>query len=571
MNITNNYGQNTTFNKAPFQDSLLSKNTSNQGISNSYQMPSALLINLLNLIVQLIKQWQEGSDQPVNQTLNADKGNNTLQGGEGNDTLRGKKGNDTLSGDKGNDVLFGGKGNDTLKGGEGDDTLKGGKGNDTLIGGKGNDALFGGRGHDILGNSQNTQEWGFYGNDCLHGGKGNDVLYVGKGNNFISGGKGQDIAIFEGKPIDYTFTKNDDGRLVSTHKDSGISSQLSGIESIQFKGVDDKSYTEDSLLDNKFLTDRRDISIYGDTTLNRMVVMKLSTMEMIQELPIDANNVYSADYVTADKAYITPRESDFVTLLHRDAEGKFSSGKNIDLPFSPRTPNRNDANGLVLYSGADKPMFALIDINSDEVVATGGRNEVTKGTFDNYDSKWATGHAQWISDNQFIMPDRENNELSLYKVSKTDGKWDVEKTDSVVASGSVHTLFGKSIDANGDIKIFAPGEGHNAVNNTDANLYELKISGDNLSIDRQVNVTGGLHHPGIHPNGKIIYAPTSEGKVNIIDRETFNIIDTVEAGKGAGHVVFIPERNLALIVNHNDTFMTAIDTKTHEKTQNSYT
>lgn len=501
-----------------------------------------ILTNLLQLIVQLLKELEGGHspNQNKDQLLRGGKGHDTLTGGSGNDTLLGGKGRDVLNGRNGNDLLKGGKGRDTLNGGNGNDILKGGKGRDTLNGGKGN--------------------------DILKGGKGRDTIYVGTGNNTINGGRGKDTAIFDGKPTDYTFARNEAGELVATHKDTETASKLTSIETIKFKEVDGKDYTEQGLLDNRFLTDRRDISIYGDTTLNRLVVMKLSTMETLQEIPVDAEKVYSADYVTADKAYITPRSSEFVQLLNRNEDGEFILGKKIDLPFAPRTPNRNDKNGLVLYSGADKPMFALIDINTDEVVATGGRNEITKGTFNNYDSKWATGHAQWINDEQFIMPDRQNNELSLYRASKDNqGQWNVEKTDSLIAPGSVHTLFGKSKDDNGDIKIFAPGEGHNDVGNTDANLYELRISGDNLTIDRQVNVSGGLHHPGIHPNGDIIYAPTSNGKVNIINRDTFDIIDTVEAGKGAGHVVFIPERNLALIVNHNDTFMTAIDITTHKK------
>jgi hypothetical protein len=544
MYITNKIEQHPSDNKLSSIVANLSSITT-LPVGSFSSANTATLVNILKLIVLLIKQLDDCSSCGKK--------------------IIGGKGNDTLQGSKGNDVLSGGKGNDTLQGKGGDDVLRGGKGNDTLVGGTGDDTLLGGKGNDTLGRAHNDKAWGFYGDDLLQGGKGNDTLFVGKGNNDIMGGKGVDTAIFEGRPIDYTFTKSNDGELIATHKDSGITSYLASIEHIQFKGVEDVSYTEAGLLNNKHLTDRRDISIYGDPDLNRMVVMKLSTMELLQVLPIDAKKVYSADYVTADKAYITPRESTFIQLLHRDADGMFEAGKKVDLPFAPRTPNRNESNGLVLYSGSDKPMFALIDSTTDEVVATGGRNEVTQGSFDNYDSNYATGHAQWVNDQQFILPDRQTNELSLYRVKKENGAWNVEKTDSVVASGSVHTFFAKHVEANGDVKIFTPGEGHNAVNNTDAKLYELKISGDTISINRQVSVSGGLHHPGAHPNGELIYAPTSNGQVNIINRENLEVIKTIEAGKGAGHVVFIPERNLALIVNHNDTFMTAIDMTTHEK------
>lgn len=317
---------------------------------------------------------------------------------------------------------------------------------------------------------------------------------------------------------------------------------------------------------SRFLTNRKNISIYGDPQFNRMLVMKLSTMELLQDIPVEGKKVYSADYVTDNKSYITPRASDFIQVLNRNAQGVFIKGAKVKLPFAPRTPNRNKANGLVLYSGSNKAMFALIDSKTDKVVVTGGRKKITQGRFKNYDSDYATGHAQWISDNQFILPDRENNELSLYKVYKSKyGAWQVRKTDSILASGSIHTVFGKTKDAQGNIKLLAAGEGHNSVNNRDAKLYELKIIGDELFIYRDVTVSGGLHHPGIHPNKQTIYAPTSNGMVDVIDRKTFKIIARIKAGKGAGHVVFIPQRHLALIVNHNDTFMTAINTKTHRK------
>ena len=370
-----------------------------------------------------------------------------------------------------------------------------------------------------------------------------------------------------GKPSDYNFTRDDEGRVIATKKSTNNITVIDNAAEIQFDWSDSKIFNTNTLLANKFLTNRRDISIYGDTELNRMVVMKLSSMEMIQEIKIAGEKVYSADYVTAEKSYITPRGSNFTQLLYRNFDGRFVVGDKIDLPFAPRTPNRNRNTGLVLFSGADKPMYALIDSNNDTLIATGGRDEITFG-IDNFDSKWSTGHAQWVSEELFILPDRETYELTLYRVTKAKNTWDVKKVSSVTAPSSVHTFFGTTIEENGNIKVFTPGEGHNESDNTDANLYELTISGDTISISRQVNVSGGLHHPGIHPNKKIIYAPTSNGQIHIIDKESFEITKTIEAGKDAGHVVFIENRNLALIVNHNATFMTAIDITTHDVIKN---
>lgn len=556
---------------------------SNYRPSNSFLSPwsnqnaMSPLAQLINALVELLSKLNETSP-PVQSDENVFKGtegNDVIKGSDKNDVIRSGRGDDVIRSGKGNDVIYSGRGDDVVRSGKGDDVIYSGRGDDVVRSGKGNDVVYSGSGDDIVRTGKgNDVVYSGKGNDTIYADAGNDTIYAGKGRDTIhlvsgshavDGGQGEDTAVFKARPIDYRFTQDESGQLTVTNADNKEASTLLNTEALQFGGVDGKSYTAGELLDNKFLTDRNDISIYGDTTQNRLVVMRLSTMELLQEIPVDGEKVYSTDYVTEDKSYITPRGSNFFQVLNRNDVGEFELGKEVELPFSPRTPNRNRENGLVLYSGADKAMWALVDSNTDDVVASGGRNEVTQGTIGNYDSEWATGHAQWVSGDQFLLPDRESNELSLYKVNNDTGEWKVEKTDSLILPESVHTLFGKSTDANGDVTIYAPGEGTDSQENADASLFELKISGDSISIDKEVGVSGGLHHPGVHPDGDVIYAPTSNGFVDIIDVDSYEVIDSVEAGKGAGHVVWVPERNMALIVNHGDTFMTAIDMTTHEK------
>lgn len=427
------------------------------------------------------------------------------------------------------------------------------------------------------------------GDNNIHTHDGNDIISITGNNAHVDGGAGDDTAILKGRPIDYSYTLNDQEELIvrsqddragdehaHAHGNTGVHNQHTSIqdgtehtlvnfENIRFEAIGDRAFTPEDLAENPLLTDRGNLSIFGDTTNNRLLVMNNATFEMVQEIPVPGGeSVYSVDYVTPEKGYITPRASNFVQVLEQSAEGPFVLGERIPLPFAPRTPNRNDSNGLVLYTGSDKPMWALIDSETDKVVAQGGRDEVTQGSFSNYDSRWATGHGQWISDTQFLVPDRESKEISLYSVAQDpNGNWDVTKTDTLDLPESVHTFFGTKTNDNGDILTYAPGEGSNANNNEDSHLYQLKVSGDSLSIHRSVNTTGGLHHPGTHPDGKVLYVPTSNATVDIVDIETFEILKTIPAGKGAGHVTFIPERNLALINNHGDEFVTAVDMRDH--------
>lgn len=560
-----------------------SKDTSPHPFS---QFDNSTLSSLISLLEELVDSLQDHIESIHHSPQQGTKGDDVIEGGNGNDHIRGRKGDDSLRGGNGNDSLYGGKGDDSLeggngadklRGGKGDDSLKGGDGSDTLHGGrgddfltgqKGDDFLFGGAGDDTLGVAGLDAEWGFFGDDFMNAGKGDDTIAVGTGNNTLIGGKGFDTAIFEGRPIDYTFSVDDEGRLVATNTEHNKTSTLESIENFTFTGLEDKEFSANDLLDNKNLSNRKDFMLYGDPSLNRMVIMKLSTFELVQEFPIDGEKVYSADHITDEKAYIMPRGSDFIQVLHRNAEGIFVPGEKIDLSFHPRTGAKNKALGLELISGTDKPMFALVDTNSDKVVAEGGRNVVTEGSINNYDGENATGHAQWISDDQFLFGDRENHELALYRVSQDqEGQWTVDKTDSITSPSSIHTFFGKNEVSDGVHTVYASMEGDESagVGNENASVAELRIEGDNLILGRQVGISAGTHHPGLHPDGKTMYVPTADGKVEIIDRESLSVIGSISAGKGAGHVVMIPERNIALIVNHNDTFMTAIDLTTHEK------
>ena len=260
-----------------------------------------------------------------------------------------------------------------------------------------------------------------------------------------------------------------------------------------------------------------------------------------------------------------PRGSDFIQVLNRTSEGEYEPGDKLELPFHPRTGAKNKALNLELISGTNKPMFALVDTQTDKVVATGGRDVVTQGTINNYDGENATGHAQWISDDQFLLGDRSTNELALYRVTEEAGEWSTEKTDSIISPSSIHTFFGRN-DLSDDVHtVYASMEGNDEAANAEPSVAELRVEGDSIIMGRQAAISGGTHHPGLHPDGQHMYVPTANGQVDIIDRDTMQSVSSVDAGKGAGHVVMIPERDLALIVNHNDTFMTAIDLKTHEK------
>jgi hypothetical protein len=62
----------------------------------------------------------------------------------------------------------------------------------------------------------------------------------------------------------------------------------------------------------------------------------------------------------------------------------------------------------------------------------------------------------------------------------------------------------------------------------------------------------------------IQYELQQSGAIYVIDTRTMQIIKEITAGKGAGHVAFSKEKNLAVVTNHLDNFLTIIDYKKHQ-------
>lgn len=320
---------------------------------------------------------------------------------------------------------------------------------------------------------------------------------------------------------------------------------------------------------NPWQTDRGDIMLFGDPATNRIVPMKLSTFEQLPDIPIDAEKVYSADHITDDKAYVMNRGSNFMTVLERNTNGEFKETDTVSLPFHPRTGAKNTQLGLELVTGVDKPMFALVDYNQDTLVASGGRDIITQGTIGNYDGENATGHGTWVSDDQFILPDRANSTLYLYQVTPYEDEhghheWSVKLQDSAQLPSSTHTVHG-----GGEPGVFYAALEGNPATNTPSGLAEITVDDDELQVSRIANMlmTGnddqGTHHPDFHPDGQHIYVGDNSGFVHVVDKDTMRIETSIPAGKGAGHVTFVPERNIAIVTNHHDSFVTIIDMENH--------
>lgn len=108
----------------------------------------------------------------------------------------------------------------------------------------------------------------------------------------------------------------------------------------------------------------------------------------------------------------------------------------------------------------------------------------------------------------------------------------------------------------------------------------FKLHGDTLTQTGRVELNSidpttydaavmGAHHASFRPDGEYIYVGSAEGHLFVIKAKTLEVEKVIKVGQGAGHTTFLPMREQAIITNHNDTFVSVIDTKTHRWIRNT--
>ncbi len=322
-------------------------------------------------------------------------------------------------------------------------------------------------------------------------------------------------------------------------------------------------------------------AFYGDKARNRVVVIDVKRMRLLDSVATKGLTPYPVDRAGyLDKVYAITRGSSSMDVIDADTLDNLGL---LYLNHKPRSgESYNSRLGLALIAGADKPLTSVIDVVNDKVVAEAGRNEFTTQTRDNGGSI-SSGHPAWLTKDRFVVIDRESRLIQLWGIEKDqienslDYEWNVFLLDEVDTPTAVHHILKRdtSMLSKRDKRTFyALSEGKSSNRDGEAippAILELHLTKkDRLLLTSQIPLPGdpssmGSHHADFHPNGQNIYVGSSEGHLFVIDRMRKKIVSTIKTGLGTGHTRFVPARNLAIVTNHHDTFVTIIDTKHHAK------
>jgi len=327
--------------------------------------------------------------------------------------------------------------------------------------------------------------------------------------------------------------------------------------------VNQDGYSSDNIYDVD------NLAYYGDWDSNRVFIIDVDAMALLTTVEGTGDGPYGIDQEGPGKAYALTRKTESLTIV--DNRTLENAGL-IPLQHKPRSTNYNADTGLTLVSGGDKPMTSIIRVDRDRVMQVIGYDEHSEPA--DYGGSLATGHPLWLDDKRFFMLDRAARQVQLWNRHG-------ELLSTLTAPTSVHHLFQPPAYSMkpGDERVFyAVAEGNREKRLSPA-ILRFEVRGKRLLRTGSVVLADydtqlldpsvmGAHHADFHPDGVHIYIGSAEGHLFVVNKDTMSVETMIDTGPGSGHTTFAPMHDLAIVTNHNATYMTVIDTSTHQWLKN---
>ena len=304
------------------------------------------------------------------------------------------------------------------------------------------------------------------------------------------------------------------------------------------------------------MTAAKAAAFFGDYENDRMFAVNSSFDSLIDTIATAAGP-YPVDQSGSHVLPITRRAQQLDVI----AVDTLANVGSIPLSHTPRSTAYRSSTGLLLVAGGDRACTSVIDLNNRAVVALVGDQRIITHRSD-FGGGLASGHPAWVSDDTFLLLDRVSRTLALYDIKKT-------RLHEIHAPTSIHHVIQK------DESWYGCCEG-NPSSHIPPGLFRFQVANNKLVVTgnawlpaagKSVTDMGG-HHIDLHPDGNTIYFGSVEGRIFVVNRHTLKIEKVVYTGLGTGHTDFAEERNLAFVINHTDTHITVIDSRSHEVIKN---
>lgn len=311
------------------------------------------------------------------------------------------------------------------------------------------------------------------------------------------------------------------------------------------------------------------LAYYGDWDSNRIFIFDVDNMSLLHTVENTGDGPYGIDQQSPDKAYALTRKTNSLTIVNNYT---FENEGLIPLEHKPRSTNYNPNTDLSLVSGGNKAMTSIIKVKRDKVIKVYGEDLETHPH--DFGGSLSTGHPQWVNDKQFFMLDRAARNIQLWG---RNGRL----LSTLNTATSIHHIFQlpASTMKKSDKHVYYAVEEGNRGEPTSPAILRFKLRKNALVETGRVELNSidpstydssvmGAHHASFRPDGKYIYVGSAEGNLFVVNRKKMEVETVIPVGKGAGHATILSMRNQAIITNHNDIFVSVIDTEKNELVRN---
>ncbi len=302
-------------------------------------------------------------------------------------------------------------------------------------------------------------------------------------------------------------------------------------------------------------------AFFGDNDGSRVLVVDLDTYAH-WEVATGLGS-YPVDRVSATHVLASTRNEAAVTAISiADRHATFR----VALRHQPRSATWHPKKRpLALVSGADCVMTTVLDLSMTPYAEIGHVGSGDTAEVRDYGGRLRTGHPYWMDEDsdRFFQLDRVNRRIEAYRIG------DTSPFSTVATPTSVHEVTRLSGEAG---RWFAVCEG-NSSDGIPPSLLRIEErdgkleAADNLPLP--VNPADrprmGGHHVDEHPDGKHLYFGSAEGILYLIDRHAFAVVAQVDTGRGHGHTRVARGLGLAISTNHDDSYISVLDTATNKK------
>ena len=295
------------------------------------------------------------------------------------------------------------------------------------------------------------------------------------------------------------------------------------------------------------ITTYSNVIYYGDVNSDMVIGMDVESMSLKSIVASNGVNPYEITAATNNDLYVINR-TDYNIGFYDSSINRITS--EISLNFMPRSLSIQGSDMLI--SSVNEPSEAVV--SDDTLSDTYSDSTYIQPT--SFGGSNATGHPIWIDEQYFLLLDRTENTIELYK------KGVYQPVSKVTTSSSVHHVMNRDGLFYGILEGIQGGTAPGVIKFTVSNgqitvlLERLLSEFSGMPVDFQP-ATWGSHHGALHPSTDYIYLGSAEGNVFVLDLATLNLADTFVSGKGIGHFLFY--NDILITTNHYDNFKSFYD------------